>query len=34
MGRDKWVNPLDEARKRMNDIMGSKAPKTGNEVGL
>ena len=34
MGRDKWVNPLDEARKRMNDIMGSKAPKTGNEVGF
>ena len=34
MGRDKWVNPLDEARKRMNEFMGSKAPKTGNEIGL
>lgn len=33
-GLDKWVNPMDEARRKMNDIMGSKAPKTGNETGL
>ena len=33
-GRDKWVNPLDDARKKMNDIVGYKAPKTGKELGL
>ena len=33
-GRDKWVNPLDEPRKKMNDMLGYKAPKTGKELGL
>lgn len=33
-GKDKWVNPMDEARKEMNDIMLSKSPKIGNEIGL
>ena len=33
-GRDKWVNPLDDVRKEMNDMIGYKAPKTGKELGL
>lgn len=32
--RDKWINPMDEKRKEMNDIIGSKSPKTGKELGL
>ena len=32
--RDKWTNPMDEPRKKMNDMLGYKAPKTGNEKGL
>lgn len=33
-GRDKWVNPMDEQRKIMNDEIGYKSPKTGKELGL
>ena len=33
-GRDKWVNPLDDVRKQMNDKIGYKAPKTGKELGI
>ncbi len=33
-GRDKWKNPMDEARKEMNDMLGYKSPKTGKELGI
>lgn len=34
LGHDKWINPLEEARNEMNEIIGYKAPKTGRELGL
>lgn len=34
MGKDLWINPMDDARQRMNAILLSKAPKNGNETGL
>jgi glucoselysine-6-phosphate deglycase len=33
-GRDKWINPNNDFRKKMNDIMLSKAPATGKEKGF